>query len=249
MNNNDLLQIALDICKKDSKGMAVSPDTFGYYLDWSQRQYFEQEFAKYASTRRVEDTLLPFVIQTTLSSSPFVLPTDYKHAISAIATYSGLSGNYPIDMVTHSEYLERMDNNLTAPSAKNPVMYFYRGALDLIEDRFRIKFDAGESVVLSTMVLVYLRTPHACIFDYYIDAEGEVVYLEEDAEYTLQANEEYRAGDTSGTFTSISKELWWNDHDKLKVLEMALIKMGVKMENNAVMQYAGMLNQTNAVQS
>ncbi len=249
ITNGDLFKIALDICKKESKGNAVSPDTFGYYLDSGQRQFFEQEFAKYASTRRVEDTLLPFFIKTDVSAASLVLPEDYKHAVSAIATYSGVSKTYPVDMVTHSEYLDRVNNSLTEPSLKNPVMYFYRGEDEYIDDQYNIEFDGGDGT-LSSISLMYLRTPPACIFDYYIDSEGGVQYLGESSTYTLSVDgdEEYRDGTISGEVTSISKELWWNDGDKLKILELALLKIGVKMENNAVMQYAGMITQTNQAQ-
>jgi hypothetical protein len=250
ITNGELFSIGLDLCKKESKGRALDPDTWGYYLDWSQRQYFEQEFAKYESTRRVSDTLLPFVIKTTLSYSSKYLPENYKHIISAIVTYSEVDGSYPIDVVTIEEYMDRTGNSLLESTYSDPLMYVYRSVGDDPLIRFRYELDVGDVATPDVISFAYLRNPPACIFDYYIDVEGEIQYLDELESYTLavDGSEEYRDGSTTGTFVSISKELWWNDSDKLKILEMALMKIGVKMENGAVMQYAGMLNQINQAQ-
>lgn len=250
ITNGELFSIGLDFCKKESKGRALDPDTWGYYLDWSQRQYFEQEFAKYESTRRVSDTLLPFVIKTTLPYSSKYLPENYKHIISATVTYSEVDGSYPIDVVTIEEYMDRTGNSLLESTYSDPLMYVYRSVGDDTLIRFRYELDVGDVATPDVISFAYLRNPPACIFDYYIDVEGEIQYLDELESYTLavDGSEEYRDGSTTGTFVSISKELWWNDSDKLKILEMALMKIGVKMENGAVMQYAGMLNQINQAQ-
>ena len=246
ITNGDLFRIALDINKRDSKGMAVTPDTIGFYLDWAQRQYFEQEFMKYESSRRIGDTLLPFVVRGSLAlTTPRSLPSDYKHVINARVNYAVSSER--VDIVTIPEYEERRDNVLTAPSGTSPVMYLYRGSADKIDTAYKYHLDTGSSTPV-TVTLTYLRVPPSCIFDYYINAEGEVVYLDEKDDYALGTDEEYRDGTDSGTVSSISKELWWNDHDKLKILEMVLMKLGVKMENGAVMQYSGMQIQTNQVQ-
>lgn len=254
ITNGELFSIGLDLCKKESKGRALDPDTWGYYLDWSQRQYFEQEIGKYASTSRVEDSLLPFLIRKTIPVASLVLPDDYRFHVGSTAHYVvAPSTAVPIDRVTYEEWLERTGNTLLTPSDTHPVMYFYKGDSDDVDEYadtvYNIEFDAG-GTVLSYITMAYIKDPPACIFDYYIDVEGEIQYLDELESYTLavDGSEEYRDGSTTGTFVSISKELWWNDSDKLKILEMALMKIGVKMENGAVMQYAGMLNQINQAQ-
>lgn len=244
MDNEDLWNIALDICKKEGKGMAVDPYSWGYYLDWGQKKYYELEFSKYEQTRRVGDSLLPFLREETLESTDLDLPTDYGHLIGAEITWDDDTSDVA-DIVTYPEYLERKGNNLLEPTEDDPVVYLTseEDEYGAITSSINISPSGYDSVDI-----VYLKTPATCVFDYYIDDEGEVVYLDPNTSYTLQTDEEYRDGTASGAVDSISSELEWNDMDKLKILEMALIKIGVKLENNAIMQYAGMLDQVNKAQ-
>lgn len=244
MNNFSLYTILLDILKKEGKGMSITPDAVGYYLDWSSKQYFEQECVKYESTRRVGDSLLPFLRRTTIDGASLTLPSNYKHAIACDVIWDEYS-EAPADIVTCLEYQDRRDNNLILPTVTNPVVCFMSE-----EDEYGAithTIDVYPST-LDEIRLTYLKQPKACIFDYYINAEGDVVYLEGGESHTLGEDEEYSDGTATGTVVGTSQELEWNDHDRLKILEGVMLKLGVKMDNGAVMQYAGMLNQVNQAQ-
>ena len=243
MNNGELYALALDFLKKEGKGLSVDPFTFGYYSDFASKRYFDQEFSKYEGTRRVGDVLLPFLRTSSIDSGSLELPSTYRHAISCDVVWDEYDST-EADIVTQAEFLERRGNNLLLATEDYPLVYFMSE-----EDEYgAITHDIIVSPTgFDSIDLVYLKAPQSCIFDYYINAQGEIIYLDEDEIHTLLTDEVYRDGTESGQVVSISKELEWADNDKLRILEMVLMKLGVKMENGAVMQYASGLNQINQI--
>lgn len=215
--------------RKESKGLAVSPDAFTDLLRVESLALFNEYYKSFEAVQEVTDALRPFKLTSALSftadgqtqSGKSTLPVDYKH-VSAIETTAGRR----VDIVTEEEWVERRLDSITAPSVYYPIA--------------RI---AGESIFIlpagiTTATLYYLKTPTDPFFDYYIDANGNIMPLAVGATYTLQAGEVYRDGTTAGLKTSVTVELEWEDNEQIKIMEGILAKLGASMNEQLVAQLA-----------
>lgn len=230
MTNNDLYNALLNILRKESKGLAVSPDGFTSMLQVENLTLFNDYFKVFETSGIITDALQIFKANATISltadggtsSMKGDLPATYEH-FTAVETATGK----PVDVVTEEEWVIRRNDALTIPTSNYPIL--------------RI---AGDDVYvlpasMSSVVMYYLKTPATPFFDYYLDATYNIKYLTQgQAPYTLQAGEEYCDGTTSGAKTSVSIELEWDDKDKIKILHRILAKMGVGMDEQLVAQYA-----------
>lgn len=234
MTNDDIYKYCLSILRKSTKGNALPPNDFTRYLQQANSEFKNQEYAKFEATQRIGDSFRPLKTSATLTvaASAATLPTvagsEYMHIIPTL-----YYGSIPVDFLTLEEYLNRKGDELTEPSATYPVAY--------IDNSTQIKFDG---VTSGSVTMYYLRKPDTPYYDYYIDADYEVKYLtESQAAYTLGTGEVYRDGTASGAVTSISKELDWEDSDKIKVANMILGYLGVQLEDQAVFQHSNIKEQ------
>jgi len=224
MTNNNLYKSLLNILRKESKGLAVSPDAFTDYLGIENLTLFNDECKAFETSRIVSDALRPFKTTSTrtLTTGYVSAPSDYAHLT---AMHVG-GDTILIDDLTDEEWVFRQDDELTQPSADYPIA----------------RLDSTNIYVLpltiDSITLLYLRNPTTPYYDYYTDANLNIEYLEADESYVLGASEVYRDGTTSGTVNSITVELEWEDLDKIKILHRILTKLGVSMDEQLVAQYA-----------
>lgn len=131
-----------------------------------------------------------------------------------------------IDVVTDEEWITRRYDELTKPTAEYPICMIADGNI----------YVAPKAV--NNIFLYYLRQPTDPFFDYYIDANLNIVPMAVGTSHTLGAGEEYRDGTTTGAKTSTTVELEWEDIDQIKILHRLLAKLGVSMDEQLVAQYA-----------
>jgi hypothetical protein len=132
----------------------------------------------------------------------------------------------PIDVVTDEEWMFRRYDELTKPSSTYPIAKITGEYLYVLPED------------IDRVLLNYLKQPTDPYFDYYTDANYNIQYLAASASYTLQTSEVYRDGTSSGTVTSATVELEWDDGEKIKILHRILAKMGVSMDEQLVAKYA-----------
>jgi hypothetical protein len=84
----------------------------------------------------------------------------------------------------------------------------------------------------------YIEEPAEPAYDYYYDADGNLVYLEEGASHTLLAGEEYRDGTSIGIVNSITVELPYREEDKLIIASMILSKIGINLKVGEITNFA-----------
>jgi len=94
----------------------------------------------------------------------------------------------------------------------------------------------------NTTTLYYLKYPTAPIFDYYIDVNGNYVYLAAGATHTWVTGEKDSTGATHTTgdadWNSLTVELEWKDQDKLKIVTKILRNLGIRLSDAEVFQYS-----------
>jgi hypothetical protein len=198
-------------------------------------ELFNQEYAKYELTQRISDSMRPFKAYGVLSliGGYAAYPVNYKHLDSLMDADNSVK----IDFTTYPEYLERAADTLTAPTAAHPVAY----------DRSGTGLFFAGTAADANVLIAYIKKPDDPYFDYYIDVTYEIKYLTEgQAAYTLQSGEAYRTGIGSGAVTSISKELDWDDTDKIKVANIILGYLGVQLEDQASYQHSSIKEQKDA---
>lgn len=224
MTNNDLYKSLLNILRKESKGLAVSPDAFTDYLQIENLSLFNDECRVFEISQTVSDALRVFKTTSTrtLTNASVSAPSDYAH-LTAIHVGGETT---LIDEVTDEEWVFRADDEITQPTASYPIARLADSKIYVLPS------------TIDSITILYLRTPTTPYFDYYYDANLNIQYLTAGQSYALQAGETYRDGTTAGTKSSISVELEWEDLDKIKILHRILTKFGVSMDEQLVAQYA-----------
>jgi len=234
MTNNNIYKYLTGILRKSRKGNALDPDTFTEYLQQANLEFFNKEWNKYLDSQRLVESFKPLLTRGLVySTGGFAsLPSDFYHLISGSMVYNSKE----VDFITPQEYGSRLYDELTQPTSDYPIAYF--------RDNSNIFFGGIATDPVNPISFLYIKTPDDPYFDYYIDANSEVQYLTEgQSAYTLQTDEVYRDGTTSGAVTSISKELDWTDSDKIKVANIILGYLGVQLEDQASYQHSNVQEQ------
>lgn len=120
--NQTLYKSVLDILRKDLRGEAVSVTEFNALLPVVSHEYFTQQYAKFQQTQKITDSLAPFIktATVTLTSGVGSLPQDYMHLIGS-PTYLQTTTTRKIDVVSRLEYVDRVIDPITQPTAIYPI--------------------------------------------------------------------------------------------------------------------------------
>jgi len=137
-----------------------------------------------------------------------------------------------INVVTDGEWDDLIGNAIKSPTLKYPIANYQSGYI-----RFA-------PINLQRANYVYIRYPRTPIYDYYISAQEEQVFLPAGTSHVLDTGETGSAGQTSGTVTSSTVEPEWNETGKLEIASMILERMGVNMREMAIIQEANKQIQT-----
>ncbi len=240
MTNEDLYKLVLTILRKESRGNIIKPDRFSYLLRQAHHEYYNQQVEKWDISQTVHDSLRPFLVANeglTVTTGSIALspgtPLPGTPPAEPSATYRNLIGAYVVttlakfDVVTPQEWLDRIDDELTAPTVANPIIMATPTTYEILP-----------ATGIATAYVSYLKeADYDPFFDYYIDAQRNIQWMDVNGQpYNLQASEVYRDGTTSGDVTSINRELEWADKDKMNILYILLEKIGVSLDPN-VAQY------------
>jgi len=246
MTNEDLYKLTLTILRKESRGNIIKPDRFSELLEQCHQEYYNQQIEKFDVSQTVHDSLRPFIVENegltvttgSIALDPGTLPGEpsatYRHLIGAYA----VTTNARFDVVTPQEWIERQNDELTAPTVTHPIIM-------VTSDSYKILPATG----IVTVYVSYLKeADNEPFFDYYIDCNRNIQWMGVNAAtYLLAPDEVYRDGTTSGnTVTSINRELEWADKDKINILSFLLEKLGISLSGELA-QYAIAKEQTQNV--
>lgn len=234
MDNGQIYDFVTTILRKEKNGSALDPARFNLMLIESMWEKANDEYRKYELSQIITDTLQE------LKASEFI-------SINASGTYvlSGLSEDYwhpsalryndtgavtrNIEIVTDLEYNYRLASILLQPDAIFPIAKFYRDSgLEVIQ---------FYPLASTTATFDYLKVPTEPFFDYYINANDEIIYMPPGTDHTLTAGEEYRDGTTVGLVSSISVELPFPEGDRLDIGYMILQKLGIPVKEQLAVEY------------
>lgn len=236
MNNGEIYDFVNTILRKEKNGSALDSDRFNLMLKESMWEKVNDEYRKYELSQIISDTLQDLKSTSNISinsNGEFQLSNllldDYWHPSSL--RYVDTGGNTrEIEIVTDYEYNYRLSSILLKPDSIFPIAKFYRNSSYVPVIKF-------SPLVNITATFDYLKVPPDPFFDYYINANDEIIYMEPDTNHTLQAGEEYRDGTTVGLVNSISVELPFPEGDRLDISYMILQKLGIPVKEQLAVEY------------
>jgi len=128
MNLNNLRYIFQNLAELYGYNKPLTIDNFNNYLWMADHELEKQVYGKlnseegYETKKQISDALLPFKATTNIVLVTGVgnLPSDYFHVDNVYA-----ATNVPAEVVTNKEFIDRIDNAITAPDTSNPICTLY----------------------------------------------------------------------------------------------------------------------------
>jgi hypothetical protein len=191
---------------KHASGNSLSPKEYNLFLKAEIFSFVRSAIMKYrqfvSTGAPLDDTMFTAMLidslqketTETLTAGAFTLPTDFMFMSDLYGT-SNVSQK-KIELISVEEYSRRTHNLLSKPIAYYPVAYIVGTSCKV--------YPAN----MTALVINYISTPTIPIFDYYSDANYQIVPLAAAATHTLTAGEYGSLGQTSGTtVTSLTVEM------------------------------------------
>jgi hypothetical protein len=225
------------IIRKDSKGQPLARENLSLLLNTNGLDYFEILYDQYERTQEYTDSLRRF--KTTNSTLSFVdnrivIPADYAHKGFLYYKKGGIDVK-PIHIVDDDLFMMKQNSFIEYPTEDYPIARFINGYIEYLPTTLDKNY----------FTFSYLRYPESPVYDYYIDVNGVVHYLNEGEIHTWVTGEEDSLGfqHTTGDsdWDSLTKELDFNEEDKLKIAYRILQAVGVPIDEAGVFQYAQQL--------
>jgi hypothetical protein len=225
MNLNELYSYISFIANKEQSGSTFSPQEYNtnlraINLDWFRNKYgLPEEYMPgrpipkeaWEITQKITDDLHKFKVAMGINGVPPMyvnqygvasIPSDYVHCSSWMYRIITNDGNcsYTKDysageVIRDNQIPDRLSDANKMPTKYNPVCVFYSDFIQFYPED------------LGSVNFTYLRFPLTPVYDYYIDANYNTIYLPTGTTHTLLAGEVGSAGQTSGVVTSNTVEL------------------------------------------
>lgn len=155
----------IQLLKNQGQSGYHSPEEIDSALNAGQSDKFNELKRQFEQTQSISDDLRPFkefdTVNITAGFGP--LPDDYELATNA-ATISGTPAlhNKPIEIVREGEWLNRINDVISVPSAAKPVCIL-RTEIEVVPS------------TLASIKLFYLRKPAAMVFGYSV-SDNDYIY-------------------------------------------------------------------------
>ena len=202
MTINELRLYLNTVLNKDNSGNSLSPDELNILLKTQIYGFVKEQiltYRQYVATGTPHDdviftALLVDALQetasATLTAGSFTLPTDMLFLESLSGTYNAHTKK--IEIVSAGEYYRRKHNLLSKPIAYFPLAYITDTTCTVIPNN------------MTSVVVSYIAKPAEPVFDYYNDANDNIVYLAAGGSRLLTTGETGSAGQTAGTTVTSS---------------------------------------------
>lgn len=236
MDNGQVYDFVVTILRKEKNGSALDPTKFNLMLYEGMWEKLNSEYRRFELSQIITDCLISLktsVVISITSGGEYLLdglvsPNEYWHPTSLNYDDSGTIRK--IEIVTDLEFNERISSSLLLPDGTYPIAKFCRNTSG---DEI-IKFDPLASVSVN---FDYLKIPVTPFYDYYINANDEIIYMSPGTDHTLTAGEIYRDGTSSGLVSSISVELPFPDSCRIEVAYLILEKLGIPIREQFAVEY------------
>lgn len=258
MNLGQILDIVNFITNKEQSGNTFSPVQYNTMLPVADKELYDYYLGKveeyqipirqarvsFESTQRITESLRPFKkVNPCLlvgSDGVAILPSDYQQISyfgNFVYSVNGCETTVTpvsVNVLTSEQFIKMKGSMAYTPTQEYPIVDFQN------------TFCRFAPVNLQSVEICYYIKPITPVYDYYIDANGDNIYLPQGTTHRLLVGEEYpRTGQTyvvgvNTDITGQSVELLWNDIDQLKIVRRLLGFIGINLSDQMVENYAAM---------
>lgn len=242
MTNYTIYKLLEGLIDKETNGGFIDPKTYNYFAPVANMNLFKRlikelygkadEGQSLSETHFSSKLIRPLLVTETVAPSVGVITISslsssyaYWGKMLTTAVYNGQIRK--IELLPHDEVEHRLHNILAKPVSRNPIAEINGATIKTYPTN------------IPNVTFTYIKYPDTPIFDYYVDANKQIQYLTEgQSAYTLLTDEIYSDGTTSGSVTSTTIELDYDeDYHPEFVIEMAKL-LSNREENQLREQYA-----------
>ena len=237
-NLGQILDYLNFVCSKIKQGYTYTNEEYNLILPFvvqdvysKIKEDYEKDQRNIDSTRELKvimgDTTAPLFIN---NSGHAIMPDDYFYFDSL--NYKMNKENYPITILTGAEFTQRKSSSLLRPSHYFPVCTFRNNYIEFLPRDLKM------------VDFIYLKNPDEPYFDYYINTDGESVYMPPNTYHTLATGEVYSDGvTTTGVVRSKTVEISDNDNIQEMIISRLLEKIGIRLESQGIIQFSQLTKQ------
>lgn len=153
---NEVFKLVKYRANKSGFNGNISPDDFNLLFPRAEIRYFNAEYAQYAKTQKISDSLSKFMsdpIAITIDNAgKYTFPNDMLHVDAITAFYQGVQ--YPVVKVEKDRVGTHTSSQVEPPTAQFPIYTQYKSFLQFYP------------VNLANASLVYLKKPTATFWNY-----------------------------------------------------------------------------------
>jgi hypothetical protein len=225
------------ITSKDNSGNTFSPIEFNETIKYVVQLIYNEEVEHFAESGTISDIVSPYVVEMGGMNAPMVvdvnglslIPKDYQGKISMF--YKDGFNNRPVIMLNDKSIFDNLiGSTLKKPTHKHPACIFMSGYIK------------SEPKDLQYVDFTYFKKVETPFYDYYIDSNGDQIYLLQGISYLLKPGEEGSKGQTAATtVVSLSYELLMPDFIHVKIISKLLSIIGINLSNADILNYSELL--------
>jgi hypothetical protein len=239
LTNDNVLKYVNYICVKENSGSTLKPDQYNTVIlasnvNMFNKQVTEAQFISGQSKMPFNETLFNMAAlrefqvleDITFTAGNFDVTTlthSFAYWGSMITLYGG--SNKKIEILTVKEYAERRTNMIYKQLSEYPGALFNGNIIKVLPSN------------IATAEFVYMKNPVKPVYDYYIDADLNYVYLAAGATRLLASGETGSAGQTADPVTSLTVEPEWNDLYFVEFCNEVLQKVSINLTSEQLRQY------------
>jgi len=185
------------------------------------------------SSKMLRQFIAPYLAVPVLGSVNISDLTGYAQFLKMYTTAAYQGQIREIKLVDHNDLTNRLTNLMRAAIKYNPVC--------VIDNQAAIKIYPTD---ITSVTIYYLKYPATPIFDYYIDANDNVVPMAVAATHALVASETGSAGQvTPVTVTSTTIELEWPAEYHWQYINLLLKRLGLANDDQLKTQVTSVEDQ------
>ena len=244
MNLGEILDFINFICSKAKIGYSYTDQDYNLNLPIIQERVYRNELPNYEKNQELSiafsgqqvvmgDTTMPMMIDANGHGN---VPSDFFYCSSMVYKYNTIGGTSirPVTILTDSAFNKRLSSYILIATLDYPVATLRNGFYEFMPKG------------LGMVDFIYLKKPVKPIYDYYVNVDGESVFMPAGTSHPLATGEVYSDGTTiTGTVHSRTVEISQDTYIQFRIIVGLLEMAGLHLSFSDVIQYSQLLKKEN----